>query len=102
MPLVPAGLFVLVWSSGYIAGPVGVRAMDPISLLAVRFVLAALIAGVIARVTSGPLRVARGAALRIGLAGLVMNGMQFTLIYLAFGAGLSGTLGALMHSLSRC
>ena len=100
LPLVPAAGFVLVWSSGYIAGPYGVEAMSPLMLVALRFVLAAVLAWALARVLRGPLRVTRADAVRIGLSGLVLNGVQFGAMYLAFDAGLSATLAALMHSLS--
>ncbi len=100
LPLAPAAGFVLVWSSGYIAGPYGVDAMSPLMLVAVRFVLAALVAWVLARALRGPLRITRADAVRIGLSGFVLNGVQFAAMYLAFDAGLGATLGALMHSLS--
>ncbi len=100
LPLVPAAAFVLVWSSGYIAGPYGVEAVSPLALVATRFVLAALLAGILARVLRGPLRVSRQDAIRIGLSGFVLNGVQFAAIYLAFDAGLGATLASLMHSLS--
>ena len=100
LPFVPAAGFVIVWSSGYIAGPYGVEAMSPLMLVAVRFVLAALLAWGLARVLRGPLRVTRADAVRIGLSGFVLNGVQFAAMYLAFDAGLGATLAALMHSLS--
>lgn len=100
LPLVPSVAFVLVWSSGYIAGPYGVRYVDPLTLVALRFVLAAVIVGVMARVLRGPLRVDRRTAVRIAAAGFVMNGLQFAAMYLAFDAGLEATVGALLHSLS--
>ncbi len=100
LPLVPAAGFVLVWSSGYIAGPYGVEAMSPLMLVAVRFVLAALIAWALARALRGPLRVTRPDAVRIALSGFVLNGVQFAAMYLAFDAGLGATLASLMHSLS--
>ncbi len=100
LPLLPAAGFVLVWSSGYIAGPYGVEAMSPLMLVAVRFVLAAAIAWVLARAIRGPLRVTRSDAVRIGLSGFVLNGVQFAAMYLAFAAGLGATLASLMHSLS--
>ena len=100
LPLVPAAAFVLVWSSGYIAGPYGVEAMSPLMLVALRFVLAAVLAWALARALRGPLRVTRADAVRIGLSGLVLNGVQFGAMYLAFDAGLSATLASLMHSLS--
>ncbi|MCW2838118.1 MAG: Permease of the drug/metabolite transporter superfamily, partial [Marmoricola sp.] len=92
--------FVLVWSSGYIAGPYGVEAMSPLMLVAARFVLAALVALALARALRGPLRVTRRDAVRIGLSGFVLNGVQFGAMYLAFDAGLGATLASLMHSLS--
>jgi drug/metabolite transporter (DMT)-like permease len=100
LPLIPAAAFVLVWSSGYIAGPYGVDGMKPLSLVAWRFILAAAIVAVLARALRGPLRVDRGEATRIAVAGFVMNGLQFGAMYLAFDAGLGATLGALLHSLS--
>ncbi len=100
LPLLPGAGFVLVWSSGYIAGPYGVKAMSPLMLVAVRFVLAAVLAYALARVLRGPLRVSRQDFVRIALAGFVLNGVQFGAIYLAFDAGLGATLASLMHSLS--
>lgn len=99
-PWLPAGAFVLVWSSGYIAGPAGVDAMEPFSLLAARFTLATLLLVPLTRWRRGPLRIGRSALLRVCGVGLVMNALQFGLMYLAFEAGLGATLGALLHSLS--
>lgn len=100
LPFVPAAGFVLVWSSGYIAGPYGVEAMSPLMLVAVRFVLASLVAWALARALRGPLRATPADAVRIGLSGFVLNGVQFAAMYLAFDAGLGATLASLMHSLS--
>ena len=100
LPLLPAAGFVLVWSSGYIAGPYGVTGMSPLMLVAVRFFVATIIVAILARVLRGPLRIGRADAVRIALAGFVMNGVQFGAMYLAFDAGLGATLGSLLHSLS--
>ena len=100
LPLLPTAGFVLVWSSGYIAGPYGVEAVSPLMLVAGRFILAALLALLLARVLRGPLRIERADAVRVALAGFVLNGVQFGAMYLAFDAGLGATLGSLMHSLS--
>ena len=91
---------MLVWSSGYIAGPYGVGAVSPLSLVAGRFVLAAVLAGLLAWALRGRLRVTRADAIRIALAGFMLNGVQFGAMYLAFDAGLGATLASLMHSLS--
>jgi drug/metabolite transporter (DMT)-like permease len=91
---------VLVWSSGYIAGPYGVDAVSPLSLVAGRFVLAAILAGLLAWALRRPLQVTRADTVRIALAGFMLNGVQFGAMYLAFDAGLGATLASLMHSLS--
>lgn len=100
LPVAPAVAFVLVWSSGYIAGPYGVRTMGPLTLVAWRFALAALVAAGVALVLRRRPGIDRRMAARIALVGFVMNGLLFGLMYLGFAAGLSGTLGSLMHSLS--
>ncbi len=92
--------FVLVWSSGYIAGPAGVDAVAPFTLLAVRFLLAALILVPLARWRRGPFSMDRATLTRVALVGVTMNAAQFGLMYLAFDAGLGATLGSLLHSLS--
>ncbi|UAL30733.1 DMT family transporter [Nocardioides rotundus] len=99
-PYLPAAAFVVVWSSGYILGPLGVEAVDPFSLLAARFALATAVLMPLARWRRGPLRIDRSALVRVCLVGLMMNAVQFSFMFGAFRAGLEPTLGALLHSLS--
>lgn len=99
-PWPAAGAFVLVWSSGYIAGPAGVAAIEPFSLLAMRFALATALLLPFTWWRRGPLRIDRSTLVRVFLVGLVMNAVQFGFMYVAFAAGLGATLGALLHSLS--
>jgi len=99
-PWVAGGLFVVVWSTGYIAGPAGVEAVAPFSLLAIRFGFATLLLAPLAWWLRGPLRTDRATLVRVGAVGLVMNALVFGLMYVAFAAGLGATLGALLHSLS--
>src|SRR6476469_3233085 len=74
--------------------------MSPLMLVALRFVLAAVLAWALARAFRGPLRVSRADATRIAASGFVLNGVQFGAMYLAFDAGLGAALASLMHSLS--
>lgn len=99
-PWVLAAAFVVVWSSGYIAGPAGVEAVGPFRLLAARFVLAAAVLAPLALWRRGPPRMDRTTVVRVALVGLAMNAVQFGLIYLAFDLGMGATLGSLLHSLS--
>lgn len=100
LPLVPAAAFVLVWSSGYISGPAAVHAAAPFSALGWRFVLAAVIAVALALLLRRPARMDRATLGRVAAVGLVMNALQFGLMYVAFDLGLGATLASLFHALS--
>lgn len=100
LPVVPAAAFVLVWSSGYISGPAAVHAAAPFSALAWRFVIAALLAAALALVLRRPTRMDRTTLRRVALVGLMMNAVQFGLMYVAFDLGLGATLASLFHALS--
>ena len=100
LPLLPAAAFVLVWSSGYIAGPAAVRAAAPLSVLGWRFVLAAALGALVALVLRRRARMSRSVLLRVALIGLAMNAVQFSMMFLAFDLGLPAVLGSLFHALS--
>jgi drug/metabolite transporter (DMT)-like permease len=97
---VPAAAFVLVWSSGYISGPAAVHAAAPFFVLGWRFVIAAVLAAALAVVLRRPTRMDRATVRRVALVGLVMNAVQFGLMYVAFDLGLGATLASLFHALS--
>lgn len=100
VPLVPAAAFVLVWSSGYISGPAAVDAAAPFAVLGWRFVIAALLAGGLALALRRPTRMDRATLARVAGVGLVMNALQFSLMFVAFDLGLGATLASLFHALS--
>lgn len=100
LPWLPATAFVLVWCSGYIAGPVGVDAVAPFTILAWRFGLAAVVAALLCLATRRRWRMSRQTLMRVAVVGLAMNAVQFGLMYVAFELGLSATLGSLYHALS--
>lgn len=100
LPLVPAVAFVLVWSSGYISGPAAVHAAAPFTVLGWRFVLAAVIGVVLARLLRRRPRMDRAVLARVAAVGFVMNAVQFGLMYVAFDLGLGATLASLFHALS--
>lgn len=100
LPLVPAAAFVVVWSSGYVVTPLGVQAISPLWILAMRFGLAAVLAAALALVLRRRVGV-RGRELgRIALVGVVLNAVVFSAMFSAFGLCLDATFGALVHSLS--
>ena len=91
---------MLIWSSGYISGPAAVRAAAPFSVLGWRFVIAALLAAALALALRLPPRMDSTTLGRVALVGLVMNAVQFGLMYVAFDLGLGATLASLFHALS--
>ena len=96
----PAAAFVLVWSSGYISGPAAVDAAAPFTVLGWRFVLAAVLAVALSLALRRPTRMDRATLGRVAAVGLVMNAVQFGLMYVAFDLGLGATLASLFHALS--
>ncbi|TDT31077.1 DMT family transporter [Naumannella halotolerans] len=100
LPLLPAAGFVLIWSSGYLAGPIGTAAMSPLMLVAARFAVAAVLAAGLALALRRPRRISQRTLSQLIFAGVMLNAVQFGAMYLAFDAGLSGTLASLAHSLS--
>ena len=96
----PAAAFVLVWSSGYISGPAAVDAAAPFTVLGWRFVLAAVLAAALSLALRRPTRMDRATLGRVAAVGLVMNAVQFGLMYVAFDLGLGATLASLFHALS--
>jgi len=100
LPLLPAAAFVLVWSSGYIAGPAAVRAAAPLTVLGWRFVLAAVLGSLVALALRRRPRMSRSVLLRVAVIGLAMNAVQFSMMFLAFDRGLPAVLGSLFHALS--
>lgn len=100
LPLLPAAGFVLVWSSGYIASPAAVRASAPLTVLGWRFALAAAVGALLAVALRRRPRMSRSVVLRVAAVGLVMNAVQFSLMFLAFDRGLPAVLGSLFHALS--
>ncbi len=100
LPLLPAAAFVLVWSSGYIAGPAAVRAAAPLTVLGWRFVLAAVLGALVALALRRSPRMSRPVLVRVAVIGLAMNAVQFSMMFLAFDRGLPAVLGSLFHALS--
>jgi len=98
-------LFLLLWSGGYVAGRLGIVDSTPITLVAIRFVLAAGLFVLIARLMGA--RWPRPAQMGwIALVGLLNQGLYFTFAYLAFdegiGAGTAALISALQPVITAC
>jgi drug/metabolite transporter (DMT)-like permease len=91
--LAPGALFVLLWSSGYVVGAIGVDAAAPFALLSLRFTLATLVAVPLA------LRVPDWRSARFGrlaMVGLTTQVVQFGGCYSGLALGVHPALAALV------
>ncbi|WP_431968515.1 DMT family transporter [Nocardia sp. bgisy134] len=92
-------LFVLMWSSAFIAGIVGVGAAPPLLVLFVRFVVAGLLLSLYARVVGAVWPC--GTQLRhVVIAGLLMQIVQFGAFYTAMSEHVSAAVIALVQGLN--
>ncbi len=100
LPLLPAASFVLVWCSGYIAGPAAVEAVSPFWALAVRFVVAAVVT-VGMGATLAALLHSLSPVLTAVLAGVVLSERLTRLQVLGFVLGVAGVLVVLGPDVSE-
>jgi drug/metabolite transporter (DMT)-like permease len=93
------GLFVLLWSSAFIAGVIGVDAAPPLLLLFARFAAAGLLLAVFALAVRAPWP--RGRALaHVAVSGLLIQAVQFGALYTALDMGLPAAVVALVQGLN--
>jgi len=92
---VPA-LFVLLWSSGFIAAKAGLSAAEPLTFLALRFALVSLLMlGVIA-VTRAPFPRSWGEVGHIAVAGALMQAVYFGGAWVSMSTGVGAGTAALI------
>jgi drug/metabolite transporter (DMT)-like permease len=92
-------LFILLWSSGYVAGKIALPHTGPLTLLTLRFGLAAVVLLAVALVTGAPWsQRARGWA-HLAVVGLLMQVLHFSCIYFALQWGLSAGVAGLLIGL---
>lgn len=93
--MVPA-VFVILWSSAFIAAVIGTDAAPPLLLTFSRFAVAGVLLAVIALVSRSPWPRGR-LLLHVVVVGLLMQAVQFGAFYTAIGAGLPGGVVALIQ-----
>ncbi|MEW9530863.1 DMT family transporter [Microbispora sp. NPDC049125] len=92
------GTFVVLWSSAFIAGVIGLGAAPPLLLTLCRFALAGMLLAAVALVTRAPWP--RGRALgHVVVAGLLLQAVQFGAFYTAMSLGVTGAVAALVQGL---
>jgi drug/metabolite transporter (DMT)-like permease len=98
MGLVLPVAFVLVWSSGYLAGSVGAHNGPPLTLLFWRFALAFVVLGVVAVVTRARWPTQPRTYVHLLVTGVLLLTVQFGPLYLGLSMGVSAGLASLIIS----
>lgn len=93
-------LFVLLWSSGYLAGGLGTRSVPALSLTTWRLLLAGALLVLVAVATGAPWPRSRREWRDLVVAGVLMQAVQFGAGYSAIGLGVPAGLAALVLCLS--
>jgi drug/metabolite transporter (DMT)-like permease len=93
-------LFVLLWSSGFLAGGLGTRDVPALALCAWRFLLAAAVLLAVALLTRAPWPRSRRAWGDLVVTGALLQAVQFGAAYTAIALGVPAGLAALVLCLS--
>ncbi|MEU7901111.1 DMT family transporter [Nonomuraea sp. NPDC049152] len=96
---VAPAVFVVLWSSAFIAGVPGVAAAPPLLLMFARFALAGVLLAGYALITRAPWPRGRAAA-HIAVTGLLIQAVQFGSFYTALGMGFPAAVVSLVQGLS--
>lgn len=92
-------LFILLWSSGYVAGKLALPHTGPLTLLTLRFGLAAVVLLAVALATGAPWPRRGQDWVHLAVVGLLMQVLHFSCIYFALQWGLSAGVAGLLIGL---
>ncbi|ALG72358.1 peptide ABC transporter ATP-binding protein [Azospirillum thiophilum] len=90
------GLFVLLWSTGFIGAKYGLPYAEPLTFLLIRLGLVAVVLALVALVSRAPWPKDWATAGRIALAGLLVHGVYLSGIFIAIAHGLPAGVTALV------
>ncbi len=90
------GVFVLLWSTGFIGAKYGLPYVEPLTFLLVRLGLVAVVLTLVALATRAPWPASWAAAGRVALAGLLVHGVYLSGVFLAIAHGLPAGVTALV------
>lgn len=89
-------LFILMWSSGYVVGKLALPYAGPLTLLFLRFSVAAVVLLAIALVTRAPWPAGWKPVAHLVVVGLLMQALQFSGLYTGLKLGVSAGVSALI------
>ena len=91
------GIFLFMWSTGYVAAKFGLGYIEPMTFLALRFACIVAIMAVLFAVIRPPLPKSNNEWMHLFIVGFMLQAMYFGMCYMSFTAGLSvGTLALIL------
>ncbi|MGI9433654.1 MAG: DMT family transporter [Geminicoccaceae bacterium] len=91
------GIFLAMWSTGYVAAKFGLGYIEPMTFLALRFACVVVIMAVLLFILRPPLPNSRAEWVHLAIVGFMLQAMYFGMCYMSFTAGLSvGTLALIL------
>lgn len=91
------GIFLAMWSTGYVAAKFGLGYIEPMTFLALRFACVVAIMAVLFIILHPPLPNSRAEWLHLAIVGFLLQAMYFGMCYMAFTSGMSvGTLALIL------
>jgi drug/metabolite transporter (DMT)-like permease len=98
-PMFWPGLFILMWSSGYVAGKLALPYAGPFTLLFLRFSVAAAVLLLVALLTKASWPKSAAAWGHLAVVGLLIQALQFSGLYYGLSRGVSAGVSALIVGL---
>lgn len=98
-PLFWPGVFIVLWSSGYVAGKVGLPYAGPFTLIFLRFSVAAAILLAVSLATRAPWPATPRQWLHIAVVGVLIQALQFSGLYAGMSMGVSAGVSAVIVGL---
>lgn len=89
-------LFVVLWSTGFIGGKLGLPYAEPLTFLSVRYALVLALMLPLVWLTRAPWPTDRRQIMHIGVSGLLVHGLYLGGVFSAIGAGLPAGIAALI------
>lgn len=93
------GIFLMLWSGGYVVAKVGIQYAEPMTILALRYALVVLAMAAVFAVLRPPLPKTRIEWIHLAIVGLLIQTVYFGMSYLAFDQGVAAGVVALIMSL---
>ncbi len=91
------GIFLIMWSTGYVAAKFGLGYIEPMTFLALRFTCVIVIMSVLFLIFRPPLPKSTAEWIHLAIVGFMLQSMYFGMCYMSFNAGLSvGTLALIL------